>query len=227
MRKSRSASGSRAFSSRYCCIIGVDDDSLMAFEGTKGATVADERGSAIPGAASRRDAARTMDVTARPAPIRPVPIRSELVEGRLFLGVDLEDLVEPGDPEDLEQVGVDAAELELPLHRTDLLLEIDQLAQRGTGEVLHVAEVQQELLMTLVFHKAIELVTDLLNVLFRHDLGIDEADHGYPVDGLEAEMAARGLRHRADSCPGSEPYPNRSRETGYDKCGTASGASRA
>src|SRR4051794_12482281 len=38
---------------------------------------------------------------------------SELVERGLLLGIDLEDLVEPGDAEDFEQLGVDAAELEL------------------------------------------------------------------------------------------------------------------
>ena len=43
--------------------------------------------------------------------------RSELVEGRLFVGVDLEDLIEPGDAEDLEEVGVDAAELQLAFDR--------------------------------------------------------------------------------------------------------------
>ena len=43
---------------------------------------------------------------------------SELVEGGLFVGVDLEDLVEPGDAEDFEEVGMDAAELELAFDRT-------------------------------------------------------------------------------------------------------------
>ena len=66
----------------------------------------------------------------------------ELFEGGLLLGVDFEDLVEPGNPEDFKEVGVDAAELELALDVADLLLEIDQLAQRGAGEVLDVAEVE-------------------------------------------------------------------------------------
>ena len=140
---------------------------------------------------------------------RVVPARSaqNLSRAGLLLGVDLEDLVEPGDPEDLEEVGVDAAELELALDRPDLLLEVDQLAQRGAGEVLHVAEVQQDLLVPLVLHQAVELVADLLDVLLGDDLGIDEADDRDPINGFQAEMTARGLRHRADSCPGSEPHP--------------------
>ncbi len=36
--------------------------------------------------------------------------RSVLVEGGLLVRVDLEDLVEPGDPEDFEEIGMDAAE---------------------------------------------------------------------------------------------------------------------
>ena len=36
--------------------------------------------------------------------------------------------------------------LSFPLTAADLLLEVDQLAERGAGEVLDVAEVQQELL---------------------------------------------------------------------------------
>ena len=86
--------------------------------------------------------------------------------------------------------------LSLPLTAANLLLEVDQLAQRGAGEVLDVAEVQQELLVAFVFHQAVKLVADLLDVLLGHDLGIDEADDRDPVDVFQAEMTARGLRHR-------------------------------
>src|SRR5215470_4462235 len=114
--------------------------------------------------------------------------RSELVEGRLLVGVDLEDLIEPGDPEDFEEIGVDAAELQLTLDRGHLLLEVDQLAERGTGKILNIAEVQQEALVAFVLNQAIELVTDLLDVLLGHDLGLDEADDGHSVNSFEAEM---------------------------------------
>ena len=57
--------------------------------------------------------------------------RSELVERRLFVAVDLEHLVEPGDPEDLEEVGMNAAELQLAFDGARFALEVDQLAERG------------------------------------------------------------------------------------------------
>src|SRR5262249_20908986 len=60
--------------------------------------------------------------------VRPAAFRSELVERRLFVTLDLEELVEPGDAKGLEQIGVDAAELELPFDGGDFLLEVDQLA---------------------------------------------------------------------------------------------------
>src|SRR5438270_11032056 len=110
--------------------------------------------------------------------------------------MDLEDLVEPGDPEDLEEVGVDAAELELALDRPYLLLEADQLAQRGGRQVLHVAEVEQELLVAFVLDEAVELVADFLDVFVGHDLRAHAADDRDPIHVLEAEMTAWGLRHR-------------------------------
>jgi len=56
---------------------------------------------------------------------------SELVEGNLLLGVNLEDLVQPGDPKHFEEIGVDAAELQLTLDGPDLFLQVDELAQGG------------------------------------------------------------------------------------------------
>src|SRR3954454_18436624 len=147
MRNSSSASGSRAFSSRYCCIIGVNDGSLMALDLTE------ERGSPTREVRLRP---RPRVAAARIEPARTVPVGSELVECGLFLGVDFKDLVEPGDPEDLEEIGMDAAELELTLDHAHFLLEVDQLAQRGAGEVLDVAEIEEELLMAFVFDQAIE-----------------------------------------------------------------------
>ncbi len=101
--------------------------------------------------------------------------------------------------------------LSLPLTAPTFFCEIDQLAQRGARQVLYIAEVEQELLMSLVFHQAVELVTHFLNVLFGHDLGVDETDNRNPVDVFQAEVTTRGLRHRADSDPGSEPHSTWSR----------------
>ena len=54
-------------------------------------------------------------------------------------------------------------------------LEVDQLAERGAGEVLNVAEVEQQVPVTFVLNQAVELVADLLDVLFGHDLRFDES----------------------------------------------------
>ena len=86
--------------------------------------------------------------------------------------------------------------LSLPLTAADLLLEVDQLAQRGAGEVLDVAEVQQEALVAFVLDQAVELVAHFLDLLLGHDLGIDEADDRHPINIFQAEMTARALRHR-------------------------------
>src|SRR5262249_8787542 len=86
--------------------------------------------------------------------------RSERVECGLLLSGDLEDLVEPRDPENFQQVGVNAAELELPFDSPDLLLEVDELAERGAREVLDVAEIQQELPVPLFFDQTVKLVTN-------------------------------------------------------------------
>ena len=64
------------------------------------------------------------------------PERNQNLSSRgLLFGIDLEDLVEPGDPENLQQVGMDAAKLELAFDRGDFLLEVDELAERGAGEI--------------------------------------------------------------------------------------------
>src|SRR5208282_2621205 len=88
--------------------------------------------------------------------------RSELVERGLLFGIDLEDLIKPGDPENLQQIGMNAAKLELALDRGNFLLEVDQLAERGAGEILHVTEVQQDVLVTLILDQAVELLAHFL-----------------------------------------------------------------
>src|SRR4051794_7454581 len=120
MRNSSSASGSRDFSSRYCCIIGVKAGSLMKQDPPTRTRLTMK---------TERTQRRTKYDSSLPCVLGVslvnrdrVCLGSELVEGGLFLGVDLEDLIESGDAEDLEEVGVNAAELELPLDRTDLLL---------------------------------------------------------------------------------------------------------
>src|SRR5207244_983725 len=72
----------------------------------------------------------------------------------------------------------------------------DQLAQSGAREILHVAEVQKQVPVTLVLHQAVELIAHFLDVFLGHDLGVDETDDRDPIDGFQAEMTTRRLRHR-------------------------------
>ena len=120
----------------------------------------------------------------------------ELVERGLFFVMDLENLIEPGDPKHFKEIGVDAAKLELAFNQADFLLEVDQLAERRRRKILDVAEVQEQIFVTFIFHQAIKLVADFLDIFIGDDLGVDEADNRDPIDILKAEMAARGLRHR-------------------------------
>src|SRR5208337_716150 len=122
--------------------------------------------------------------------------RSELVERGLLFRIDLEDLIKPGDPENLQQIGMNAAKLELALDRGDFLLEVDQLAERGAGEILHVTEVQQDVLVTLILDQAVELLAHFLDLFFGHDLGINETDNRHSINVFQAEETARALRHR-------------------------------
>jgi hypothetical protein len=122
--------------------------------------------------------------------------QSELIECRLFVAVNLEHLVEPRDPEDLEKVRVNTAELQLAFDGARFPLEVDQLAERGAREVLNVAEIEQQIPVTFVLNQAIELVANLLDVFFGDNLRFDETDNGHSVNVFEAEMTARTLRHR-------------------------------
>jgi hypothetical protein len=117
----------------------------------------------------------------------------------LFVGVDLKDLVEPSDAEDLEKIGMNAAEFELALDRSGFSFEVDQFAQRCAREVLNVAEIEQQIPVTFVLDQAIELVAYLLNVFFSDNLRFNEADNGHSVNVFEAEMTARTLRHRGNT----------------------------
>ena len=86
---------------------------------------------------------------------------------------------------------MDAAKLELALDRGNFLLEVDQLAERGAGEVLHVTEVQQEVLVTLILDQALELLAHFLDLFFGHDLRINETDNRHSINVFQAEETAR------------------------------------
>src|SRR5208282_4506673 len=132
--------------------------------------------------------------------------RSELVERGLLFGIDLEDLIKPGDPENLQQIGMNAAKLELALDRGNFLLEVDQLAERGAGEILHVTEVQQDVLVTLILDQAVELLAHFLDLFFGHDLGINETDNRHSINVFPGGGDGEGLATSGNSCRGREPH---------------------
>src|SRR4051794_20549473 len=124
MRNSSRASGSRAFSSRYCCIIGVDAGSVMGGKRTHhGDTEITKKKRGEDNQEKKRGPDSMPDGTIQPISFEllifsssPLIVSvlsvspwgipsSEFVEGRLLVLVDLEDLVEPGDLEDFQQVG--------------------------------------------------------------------------------------------------------------------------
>src|SRR5271166_1177994 len=222
MRKRSKASGSRALSSRYCCIIGVREGSLMKSDawithrrrghGTRVMTpprfpgAVGNRGKPPHPQTQQRSESRRMQtaglarLTDRGEPGMSQREmgggQSELIERGLLLGEDLENLVETGNSKDFEKVGVNAAELELALDGADFLLEVDQLAECGAREVLDIAEVEQKILVAFVFNQAIELLAHFLDLLLGHDLGINETNDRHPVDTFQTKKTARALRHR-------------------------------
>jgi hypothetical protein len=126
----------------------------------------------------------------------PGDARSELVEGGLFVAVDFENLIEAGDAEDFEEVGMNAAELELAFDRTGFSFEVDQLAERGARKVLNVSEIEEQIPVTFILDQTVELVADFLDVFFGDDFRLDKADNGHSVNVFEAEVTARTLGHR-------------------------------
>src|SRR5262249_34899376 len=73
---------------------------------------------------------------------RASPCLEGLQGGLLFL-LDVEEPVEPGDLEDLVDLGVDVAQDQAAARGLQLLVERDELTQGGARQVFHVAEVQQ------------------------------------------------------------------------------------
>jgi hypothetical protein len=122
--------------------------------------------------------------------------RSKLVEGGLFVRIDLEDLIKSRDAKDLEEVGMNAAKLELAFDRSCFSFQVDQLAERGTGKILNVSEIEQQIPVSFFLNQAVELVADFLDVLFGDDLRLNKADNGHSVNVFEAEVTARTLGHR-------------------------------
>src|SRR5205085_11294952 len=93
------------------------------------------------------------------------PQSAECLQGLLFLFLDVEELVQARDLEDLVDLRIDIAEDQAALGGLHLLVQRDQLAERGAGEVLDVGEVEQDLALALLLDQIEQLIADDLNVL--------------------------------------------------------------
>src|SRR5262245_25608348 len=124
------------------------------------------------------------------------PRASERLKGGLLFLHDLEEAVQLGDLEHLVDLRVDVAQDQLAAGRLQLLVEGDELAECGAGEVFDVGEVEQDLAPTLLVDEAEELLADDLDVLLVQDLAIDEVHDGDVADVFHLEAAATsGRRH--------------------------------
>ncbi len=95
---------------------------------------------------------------------------SKRLKSILFVTLDDEQFIEARDLEHLANVRVDVAQNQLAAGALNLLVERDQLAQRGAGHVLNIAKVQQDLLATKLVDQAEKLLADDLDVLLVKNL---------------------------------------------------------
>src|SRR5579883_525641 len=110
--------------------------------------------------------------------------RLKRLQGRLLFLLDLEDLV---------NLRVDVAQDQPAADALELLVEGDELAERGAGEVFDVAEVEEELLHPLLVDEAEELLADDLDVLLVEDLTVHEVDDGHIADLFDLEATTARL----------------------------------
>src|SRR4051812_34206036 len=106
-------------------------------------------------------------------------------------GVDLEELVELGDGENLVDLGVDVGEAELAALGVDLVADGDQGPEGGRGEVVDVAEADEQAGPGAGLDQGGEFLPDVLDVGLVEDVAVDELDLGdVGADLFDAE--ARG-----------------------------------
>ena len=93
----------------------------------------------------------------------------------LFLALThIEELVQLRDGEDLVDIRPDAAQSQLPFGCLHLLVHSDQFPQCGAREILHVREIEDDLLATVFFDQPKKLVSDDLDVSFVENLLVDK-----------------------------------------------------
>ena len=86
-----------------------------------------------------------------------------------------------------------------PAQCVDLLVERDELAQGGAGQILDVAEVEQQFAPAQFVDEAEELFADDLDVLFIEDFLVDEIDDGDVADVFYFQSPPPRLRGHAAS----------------------------
>src|SRR5262249_17389944 len=127
------------------------------------------------------------------------------LQASLFVLLDNEKLVEPGDLEDFVNLGMNVAQDQLAADRVQFLVEGDQLSQGRTGQVLQGAENEEQFGPPHLIDQAEKLLADDLNVLFVKDLAVDEVDHAHIANFFHLESAAPRLRgHGSNSSKTSE-----------------------
>src|SRR5262249_6735448 len=131
------------------------------------------------------------------APAPPAPrAGSERLQRRLLVLLDAEKLVQASDLEHLVNLRADVAKNQFAARVLDLLVEGDEFSEGGAGEVLDVAEVQQQFRQPVLLHEGEQLLTDVLNILLFEYLLVHEIDDGDIADRFHLETAAAGLcRH--------------------------------
>src|SRR6476660_2450261 len=91
-------------------------------------------------------------------------------QGLLLGALDREELREAGNGENFKNLGGEIAKLELAAGRFDLLVEQDQLVERGGGEKLDAGKVEQDVVPLFLLDQGEQLVGQLLNEERIHDL---------------------------------------------------------
>ena len=86
--------------------------------------------------------------------------------------------------------------LSLPLTAVTFFLRLISLPSAALERYWTLPKLSKQVLVTFTFHQAVELFAHFLDLLFGHDLGIDETDDRHSVDIFQSEETARALRHR-------------------------------
>ena len=101
--------------------------------------------------------------------------------------MDLEELVEPGDHEDLVDLRIDVGQAELAGAVAHAVVDGDQRAQRGRGEVVDVGEADEQLGGVGPVDQRGDLLADGLDVRLVEDVAIDELDRGDAVSVRDSQ----------------------------------------